>query len=203
MTIGAQRTGDWALARRLLAGAPARLRGAIDVALRQEAQALRAEIVTGLTKQAPGGDPIRPLAKSTIAARAMKKFRGTKALLRRGDLRGSITAYVENGKAFVGVSRSARRRGGASLVNVAQVQEFGSQPSLIPVTPKMRRFLVVLFKRLGASLRRRRGGQGTGVVVAQIPPRPFLRPAFAKYQRGAQGRFLRRIAKLSGLGGQP
>jgi hypothetical protein len=63
------RTGDWALARRLLSAGPQRLRLAIGTALRQEAQGLRNEIVQGLTSQAPGGEPIRPPAPLTLAAR--------------------------------------------------------------------------------------------------------------------------------------
>jgi phage gpG-like protein len=201
MTVGVQRTGDWDLARRLLAGGPLRLKAAIQTAVLQEAHALRAEIIDGLTKQAPGGDPIRPLAATTLAARKLTGFRGTKALLRRGDLRGSITVQVEGAQAFVGVSRKARSKGGGALVNVARVQEFGAGPIVIPITPKMRRYLFLLFKTLGARLAHGGGHRGAGVVVVQIPPRPFLRPAFKKFQRGAQGRFLQRVAKLSGLGG--
>ena len=203
MALGVQRTGDWDLARRLLAGGPLRLKAAIQTAVLQEAHALRAEIIDGLTKQAPGGDPIRPLAATTLAARKLKGFRGTKALLHRGDLRNSITVQVEGAQAFVGVSRKARSKGGGALVNVARVQEFGAGPIVIPITPKMLRFLLVLFKTLGARRTRVGAGahHGTGVVVIQVPARPFLRPAFKKFQRGAQGRFLQRVAKLSGLGG--
>ncbi len=202
MATSTQRTGDWALARRLLEGAPRRLERAIHTAMLQEAHALRTEIVTGLTKQAPGGEPILPLAKTTLAARRLRRFRGTKALMRRGDLRGGVTVIAEGAQVFVGVARKARRDGG-SLADVARAQEFGAGPIVVPITPKMRRFLFVLFKQLGASLRRRSGGGGAGVVVIKIPPRPFLRPAFKRFQRGAQMRFLGRIARLSGLGTSP
>jgi len=37
------------------------------------------------------------------------------------------------------------------------------------------------------------------VVVVQIPPRPFLRPAFKRFEKGAQKRFLGRVAALMGM----
>lgn len=190
-----RQTGDWALARRLIASGPARLKGAIGVALRQEAQLLRKQIVDGLTNQAPGGQPILPLAATTLAARKLKGFGGTKALLRRGDLRGSITVVVEGDQAFVGIKRGARGRGAA---DVAQIHEFGAGPFVIPLTPRMRRFLFAVLRKSGAEPHGQGGGKG--VVVVRIPPRPFLRPAFEAFKVGAQGRFLRRVAQISGFG---
>ncbi len=190
-----RQTGDWALARRLIASGPARLKGAIGVALRQEAQLLRKQIVDGLTNQAPGGQPILPLAAATLAARKLKGFGGTKALLRRGDLRSSITVVVEGDQAFVGIKRGARGRGAA---DVAQIHEFGAGPFVIPLTPRMRRFLFAVLRKSGAEPHG--SGGGKGVVVVRIPPRPFLRPAFEAFKVGAQGRFLRRVAQLSGFG---
>lgn len=193
-----RQSGDWALARRLLARGPARLKGAIGVALRQEAQLLRKQIVDGLTNQAPGGQPILPLAATTLAARKLKGFGGTKALLRRGDLRGSITVVVEGDQTFVGIKRGARGRGGQGAADVAQIHEFGAGPFVIPLTPRMRRFLFAVLRKSGAEPRAEGGGKG--VVVIRIPPRPFLRPAFEAFKVGAQGRFLRRVAQLSGFG---
>ena len=74
-----RKTGDWALARRLLAGGPMKLKSAMGTALRQEAQLLRKEIVQGITKQAPGGESFKPLSPLTLAAREMKGRGGTKA----------------------------------------------------------------------------------------------------------------------------
>jgi hypothetical protein len=99
--MGVQRTGDWALARRLLGAGPTRLRSAIGTAIRQEAHALRTEIVRGLTEQAPGGEPVTPPAPLTLAARKLAGFGGTKALLVRGDLRNSIAVVVEGDEAFI------------------------------------------------------------------------------------------------------
>ncbi len=192
------RTGDWARARQLLAAGPQRLRSAIGVAIRQEAQGLRNEIVRGLTSQAPGGEPIKPPAPLTLAARQLEGFGGTKALLVRGDLRNSITVVVEGDEAFIGVPRSARSSGGESLVDLAQLHEYGGPPVIIPITPKMRRFLFALLRQAG---KEPTGGSGRGVVVVQVPARPFLRPAFEKFREGASRRFLERIAQQLGFGG--
>lgn len=196
--MATMRTGDWALARRLLSAGPQRLRSAIGTALRQEAQALRNEIVQGLTSQAPGGEPIRPPAPLTLAARQLEGFGGTKALLVRGDLRNSITVIVEGDEAFIGVPRSARSSGGGSLVDLAQLHEFGGPPVIIPMTPKMRRFLFALLRQAG---KEPTGGGGRGAIVVQVPARPFLRPAFEKFRDGASRRFLERVAQQLGFGG--
>ncbi len=198
MSVG--RKGDWALARRLLAAGPTRLKGAIGTAVRQEAQLLRKQIVEGITNQAPGGKPIAPLAATTIAARQLAGFGGTKALIRRGDLRNSITVIVEGDEAFVGVSRTARGKGGAALANVAEIHEFGAGPFIVPMTPRMRRFLFAVLRKAGVISDGSRESGGKGAVVVRIPPRPFLRPAFEEFKKGAQQRFLRRVAQLAGFG---
>jgi phage gpG-like protein len=197
MSVG--RSGDWALARRLLASGPARLKGAIATAVRQEAQLLRKQIVEGITNQAPGGQPFKPLAATTLAARRLRGFGGTKALLRRGDLRGSITVVVEGDEAFVGVSRKARNKSGTPLANIAEIHEFGAGPFIVPMTPRMRRFLFAMLRKAGVEPGTGHGGGGSGAVVVRIPPRPFLRPAFEAFKDGAQRRFLRRVAQLAGF----
>jgi len=196
--MAVMRTGDWARARQLLSAGPQRLRSAIGVAIRQEAQGLRNEIVQGLTSQAPGGEPIKPPAPLTLAARQLEGFGGTKALLVRGDLRNSITVIVEGDEAFIGVPRSARSSGGESLVDLAQLHEYGGPPVIIPITPKMRRFLFALLRQAG---KEPTGGSGRGVIVVQVPARPFLRPAFEKFREGASRRFLERVAQQLGFGG--
>ncbi|HPM52062.1 MAG TPA: phage virion morphogenesis protein [Rhodoglobus sp.] len=196
MTV--RRTGDWALARRILAEGPMKLKASVGTALRQEAEVLRNEIVTGITSQAPGGEPFKPLSPLTLAARKLAGFGGTKALMVRGDLRNSVATIVQGDEAFVGVPRKARNRDGRSLVDVAQVQEFGSNPIVIPVTARMRRFLFAMLRKAG---KEPQPGSGKGVVVVTIPARPFLRPAFRKFSEGAQQRFLGRVARLMGWGG--
>ena len=194
--MAVSRTGDWARARRLLTAAPQRLQAAIGTAVCQEAHALRNEIVQGLTRQAPGGEPLKPPSPLTIAARELEGFGGTKALIVRGDLRNSITVFVQGDEAFIGVSRSARSKDGASMVDLAKLHEFGGAPVIIPMTPKMRRFLFALLRQAG---KEPTGGSGRGVIVVQVPARPFLRPAFDKFREGAGRRFLERVARDLGL----
>jgi phage gpG-like protein len=194
--MAVSRTGDWARARRLLTAAPQRLQAAIGTAVRQEAHALRNEIVQGLTSQAPGGEPLKPPSPLTIAARQLEGFGGSKALIVRGDLRNSITVIVQGDEAFIGVSRSARSKDGASMVDLAKLHEFGGPPVIIPMTPKMRRFLFALLRQAG---KEPTGGSGRGVIVVQVPARPFLRPAFDKFREGASRRFLERVARELGL----
>ena len=194
--MAVSRTGDWARARRLLTAAPERLKAAIGIAVRQEAHALRNEIVQGLTNQAPGGESLKPPSPLTVAARQLEGFGGTKALMVRGDLRNSIIVFVHGDEAFIGVSRSARSKDGASMVDVAKLNEFGGPPVIIPITPKMRRFLFALLRQAS---KEPTGGSGRGVIVVQVPARPFLRPAFDKFRQGASKRFLERVAKELGL----
>ncbi len=194
--MAVSRTGDWARARRLLTAAPQRLQAAIGTAVRQEAHALRNDIVQGLTSQAPGGEPLKPPSPLTIAARQLEGFGGSKALIVRGDLRNSITVIVQGDEAFIGVSRSARSKDGASMVDLAKLHEFGGPPVIIPITPKMRRFLFALLRKAG---KEPTGGSGRGVIVVQVPARPFLRPAFDKFREGASRRFLERVARELGL----
>jgi hypothetical protein len=196
MTV--RKTGDWAKAASLLRSGPLKMRGAIGMALRQEAQLLRKEIVQGITRQAPGGEPFRPLSPLTIAARKLAGFGGTKALMRRGDLRNAVSVVVKEHEAFVGILRKAKGKDGRSLVNLAEVHEYGKGPIIIPMTPAMRRYLFLLLKRAGVT---KKTGGGKGVVVTSIPARPFLRPAFDKFSRGARKRFLSRVARLLKMGG--
>ncbi len=191
------RTGDWARARRLITGGAERLQDAVRVALRQEAQVLRNQIVQGLTSQAPGGEPLRPPAPLTLAARELQGFGGTKALVVRGDLRNSIAVIIDGEDVFIGIRRSARSSEGERLVNLGELHELGGPPTIIPITPKMRRFLFALLRQAGQAPT---GGSGRGVVVVQVPPRPFLRPAFQAYRVGAGRRFLDRVAHQLGLG---
>jgi hypothetical protein len=198
--MGVKKTGDWAKARQVLRALPRQLASATRRAVLQEAHALRREIVQGITDQAPGGQPLAPPAALTLAARRLRGFGGTKALLVRADLRNSIQVIAIGDQVFIGVSRTARGADGQSLVDVARVHEYGSDPIVIPITPAMRRYLAALFRAAGREPDG--GGRGRGVVVVQIPPRPFLRPVFDRFKEGAQQRFLDRVTKLLPPGGR-
>jgi len=193
------KTGEWSAARKILASAPKRLREAERKAVLQEAQFFRTKIVEGLRAGAPGGEALQPLAPTTLAIRKLGGGKGTKPLIRHGDLRNSIAIVKEGDGVFVGVLRSAKSSGGGPLVNVAAIHEFGSRPIVVKITPKVRAFLHAAFRKAGLdqpSGERR----STGVAVIRIPPRPFLRPVFEKYGQPEEvaRRFTERVATLLG-----
>jgi hypothetical protein len=66
------------------------------------------------------------------------------------------------------------------------------------MTPAMRAYLFALLSKAGKA---RAPGYSRGAVVVTIPARPFLRPAFQKFRKGAQKRYLGRVARLLGMGG--
>jgi len=103
----------------------------IDKALGKEAQLLRRIIVVGIRKQAPGGKPFKPLAPSTIAAKG-----STKALINHGDLIRSINVKkISSGIYFVGTHKMTKSKAGKSIVNIAEVMEFGTKDKRIPARP--------------------------------------------------------------------
>lgn len=197
--------GDWRKAARILTIGPARVRMALDRAVLQEAQFFRKKVVEGIREQAPGGEPFKPLAETTLAMRRFQNFNATKALIVRGDLRNSIKVVKKikplGAEAFVGVLKSAKGRGGQKLVNIAEVHEFGSKPIVIEVTPAMRRFLAMVFQKELGSVGGGGGGFSTGIIVTQIPARPYFRPVIAKWFDGPDAalRFQSRVA--ANLGG--
>jgi len=193
------KTGPWALTRQMLAAGPARLKIGISKAVFIEAHALRREIIVGLRKQNPGGGaPLRELSPFTVAARRLRGKGGRKVLIRSGEMRNSIDAVVRGEFAFVGIPRGATAQDGRSVVRIAELHEFGSDPIIIPITPKMRRYLGVLFSKIPKSSRPAKKGGGVGAVVVQIPERPFLRPAFSRWKIGVSQRVMARVAQSLG-----
>jgi len=188
-----QKTGDWRRAQRILAKGARDLGRSVDRALLQEAHALRTALVEGLDKQAPAGHALTPLAPLTVAARQLRRFRGTKVLIRTAELRNALAVIRRASLVFVGIPGTARGRDGHSLSARALAHEYGSGPTIVPITPRMRRFLFALYRQAGRAAQRT-DGPGAGVVVIQIPPRPFMRPVLAAFQVGATRRFLTRVA---------
>ncbi len=185
--------GDWALAKRVLTQAPDKIQRAYRKTLRREAHYLRAEMIRGITKQAPGGARFPPLSEVTLAIRKLKGFAGTKALIYRGDLRNAINVIIRKDDAFVGVPRKARAKGMRSLIDVARIHEYGAGPFVIPKTRKMLNFLFAALKNAG--IKPAGKGDKSGVIVISIPARPFIRPVFEKYAKERGKRFLQRLTK--------
>lgn len=179
--------GDWAKAQRILKGGMAPVRKSLGKAWRKEAKFLKKEVVKGIQSQAPGGKQFKPLAPTTLAIRRFLGFRGTKALLWHRNLLGSVK-ITPVGRAgtwgyavFVGIHKDAKNPQGKSLYMIGLLNELGSRPIIVRVTPKMLRFLGAAF----ASLRASGGvpkpwyairGKGKGVIIIRIPARPVFQP---------------------------
>ena len=191
--------GEWALAVKTLANAPKDFKEAKKKALLLEAHFFRAKIIEGLGAQAPAGKAFKPLAPSTIAMRKFLGFKGTKALLRRGDLRNSIVVHDLGEEVFVGILRQAKTRDGQPLIDVAKLNEYGSKPIVIKITPKMAALLHMAFRKAGGAMNRMGPPRAsTGVIVVKIPARPFLARVFEKYggNEEAQRRYAERVGAI-------
>lgn len=196
-------TGAWKQAEQMLASAPTRVRLAAQTALRREAERLRAGIVDGLTSQSPGGEDLDPPSALTLAKRKVRNTAGHLSLVVHGDLRNGIQVKGKGLSVFVGVLRRTRARDGESLVDIASMNEFGSDPIVIPVTPGMRRFWALLFAEAGDEGRAQDATDDGAdadaskeAIVVQIPARPFLRPAYEAFAARAPTRFASEVAML-------
>ncbi len=192
-----QRVGQWATANSVLGTSVLKIDKAIDIALRREAELFRAGVVKGIAAQAPGGKKFKPIADTTKAMRRFRNFKGNKALIVRGDLRRSIKVVKAAGGYFVGVLRSARSSVGRGLINIAAVQEFGAT-IVIRLTPKMRKFLAMVFRQAGLPEPASRSGP---TIVIKIPPRPFLQPVADKLRPGAGDRVIASVNAVMKLTG--
>lgn len=91
---------------------------------------------------------------------------------------------VQGYEAFIGVSRSARSKDGASMIDLAKLKEFGGPPVIIPITPKKRRFLFALLRQAG---KEPTGGSGRGAIVVRVPARPSSGPRSTSPARARAG----------------
>lgn len=198
--MGITRIGDWMNAQAFLTAAPGRVDVALNVAIRREAELFRKEVVQGIAKQAPGGKRFKPLTKRTIAMRKFQKFKGKKALIRRGDLRKSVKVTTAPGGYFVGILRSARSSQGDGLVNIAAVHEFGAT-IVLKMTPKMKKFLAMVFSQAGltAAAAPATAGASSRVIIIRIPARPFFQPVADKLRPGSSARVAAVVGKALGV----
>jgi hypothetical protein len=195
--VASRKTGDWKKARGIFTGLSSTVSKAADASIQQEAHFLRGRMVQGISEQSPGGQRFKPLSPLTLASRRLRRFPGTKALIVRADLRNGITVARQGGKTFIGILRQAKDSSGKNLVDLAAVHEFGAGPIVMKVTPKMRRFLAVLYKQAGIP-RISTGSSGGGYVVIRIPARPFIRPVFDRDAKPAdvKKRLEERMARI-------
>jgi len=189
--------GEWGPVLKALKNAPRDIGEAKHRALLKEAEFFRGKVIEGLRDQAPGGVAFKPLSPATIAMRQFLGFKGTKALLAHGDLMKSVTVHDVDERIFVGVLRTAKTQDGKSLADIAELNENGSQPIVIHMTPKMAALLHAAFKASGYGNRMGPPVPSTGVIVVQVPARPFFGPIFALHGNPAVAnkRFAERVAK--------
>lgn len=197
--------GPWGAVLKTLAHFPKDFEDAKKKALLQEGQFFRNEILKGIREQAPGGKQFKPLSPATLAFRRYAfGMRGTKALIEHGNLRNSIVVQAIGDEVFVGILRTAKGADGQSLVDVAEIQEKGSKPIVVKITPKMAAMLHQAFREAGGSMNRMGPPpKSTGIIVIQIPARPFLAPIFEKHgdPEKASARFAERFRKaMAGKG---
>lgn len=200
MKVTLTKTGDWVVAH---AAVSTDISAAVRVALRQEA-----EFMADKVREALKNGPHEKLSPLTLRARRLGlggggKFKGTKPLIRSGDLLNSIAALpnATEDEFFVGVPRAARVKGGGSMVRLADVHERG-RTIVMKMTPKMIRFLFgVLLKDLPRKAGPATGNAtGTKILVIHIPARPFVGPAFEAWSPTSLDRFRANlVAELKGV----
>ena len=194
MSGGVNKQGDWGTFKKVLHTTRNNVSAAIGRAMLQEGHALRRAMVTGITRQAPGGEKFRNLSDFTLAMRRFKNFTGTKALVVHADLRNAIGVVKAGSDVFVGVPRNARSKDGHDLVDVARIHEYGAGPMTVKLTPAMRRLFGMVARHSGHNQNALHSRKGT--VVITIPARPFVRPAFKVWSAQAQASFTARMTDI-------
>lgn len=210
--------GDWSAAVRVVTHSRANLSAAIDKAVAMEAHHARAAVIRGIQKQAPAGKTFQKLSVLTREIRKAKGFKGSKALIRSGALLQSIAVRKRSqGHYFMGVIRGAKTKDGTEIADIAGIQEHGAT-FVIRVTPKMRRFLMAMLRKVGRLDKRKRrpksgGRQQAGVaddsgssigkrfMVVKIPARPFIKPVIdeiASDPIGVRKRLEARVSRTLG-----
>lgn len=156
-------TGDWNKAAALAKNMTARFEAAKRRTLYRIGTYMEARLKKGITDQAPGGREYAALHPFTV-----KRKGSSKALIRHGDLRNSITHQVDRNSVFIGVLRTAKGKDGQALANIAAIHEEGA---VIRITPKMRGYLWSQGMRLSPDTR---------YIV--IPARPTFGPVLEAEQ---------------------
>lgn len=200
------RVGEWSRATKLLRAGPAAIQAAIPIAIKQEAEWLRARIAENLkTQGSTGGQPFEAMAEGTRLSRRFRNRPTGKVLIDTADMRNAITVHVEGDAAFIGVMRTARgKKDGRPLASIAKVHEFG-ETIAVPITRAMLRFLHAMFRQQGGR-EQANASQGLRVgeiLIVKIPPRPFIQPVVEMHYSNptkVRARFFGRVGRL--LGGQ-
>lgn len=222
MSFTITKVGDWKRVAQITQTMRVRYERAVRVALMREAQFLRGRMVVGIASGAPGGQAFRPLAPTTLAMRKARGFGGSKPLIVTGTLRRSISVVQVRGSVglggavFIGIHRQTKGKNGKSMVNIAEIHEYGRAWKQ-RLSPRARRYLFAILSKSkvgrGPAGRDKsgrftkgkyqggKGGSGDGTIAIHIPARPFIRPVFREYAKPevVRKRFIQNVAK--GVGG--
>lgn len=142
-------TGKWREAKEITDEMAKQAPRAIDMAVHGAAMSYRRRVVKAFVAQGAGGKKWDPISLLTMELRkkgadvGRSSFGGSKALIRSGDMRKSVTVQKQGAAHyFVGIHRTHGK------YNVARVQEQpGGKDKIfkIDVTDKMRRYFLYLY----------------------------------------------------------
>lgn len=142
-------TGDWREALGITEKVAKRAPAALDVAVHGAAMAYRRRVAKAFTAQGGGGKKWAPLGVITLAIRknasdiGKSASGGTKALIRSGDMRKSITVQKQaRAHYFVGVHRT---HGKYNIARVHEQPQRKEEVFKIKVSDKMRNYFLYLF----------------------------------------------------------
>ncbi len=172
--LGVALIGDWKLAKKILATAPAAFDRALKNAIRHEA-----EVIAGMMRKKIASNVPPPNAASTVQNKG-----SSKTLIETGKMRQEVQV-VWKGKFQAVIGIPSKAKGGVS--SLADIHENG-RVIIQQMTDKQRKFLHAKFGGGGG------GGGGTGIIVIHIPARPFIKPVFEAYQAKAKDKFLTAFA---------
>jgi hypothetical protein len=220
MSFTITKVGDWKRVAHITQTMRVRYERAVRVALMREAHFLRGRMVAGIASGAPGGQAFAPLAPTTLAMRKARGFGGSKPLIVTGTLRRSISVVQVRGSVglggavFIGIHRQTKGKNGKSMVNIAEIHEYGRSWKQ-RLSPRARRYLFAILGKTnigrGPAGRDKSGrftkgkyqskGSKDGMISIHIPARPFIRPVFREYAKPdvVRKRFVQNVAK--GVGG--
>lgn len=201
--LGLRKIGPWGTVAQAFAQAEVDVDQALTVALHQEANLYLRALKEGIRGGAPGGVPLRPLARSTILQK-----RSSKPLINTGDMLRSIKIHMLNPRAiFVGIARGEQSstslaRSGKSAASaktldyIGSIHEHGTGVYFQTVTKRQEVYFKRALKPIGAVSHTIKAGD---VLYMRVPERPFVKPVAELLAKDAPERVSRRVMQHMGL----
>ena len=199
-------TGEWRKGDRLFGKMGKLMKKNVQLATKRNAMMYRDQIKRTI-RSGQGMAPVSPLTK------AYKK--SSKPLIDHGDLLQAVDSItISPSTFFVGVPRTAGKKDGTSMVNIAAVHEFGAtirpvsaSALTIPVTREASELarehggvgeIPGLFRPKGTKVLARKKGKGFEIMFilkdeVVIPPRPFIEPSLDRVRHKMKRQWERAI----------